>query len=107
MSFYKNVQGIKPHIIDTHEEIPVGELRFYKGINCRGEKLQLVYQCVDIAQLNSVFTSTACEDCVITRIDKFLHPDDYCPDNTDNCKLCMKHERSDNKDVTFVEYELL
>ena len=105
MSFYKNIQSFKPHIIDKHEEIPVGELRLYKGINCKGEKLQLVYQCVDIAQRNPN-TSTVCEGCVMVRIDKFLHPD-YCPGSNDNCKRCLAQERSDARDVTFVEYELL
>ena len=105
MSFYKNVQSLKPHTIDKHEEIPVGELRLYNGINCRGEKLQLVYQCVDKAQLNPD-TLTTCKDCVMVRIGKFLHPD-YHPGSNDNCKLCLAHERSDKKDVTFVEYELL
>lgn len=104
MSFYKNVHSIKPHTVDEHEVIPVGELRLYSGINCKGEKLQLVYQCVDITHTN---TFTSCEDCAMTKIDKFLHPDDFCPSCRDNCKPCLMHERGDMKDVTFVEYELL
>ena len=107
MSFYKNVQSLKSHVFDRREEIPVGELRLYKGINCRGEKLQLVYQCIDITQLNQDISIT-CENCIMTKIDKFLHPDDYEYSGCrDNCKRCTVLGRSDAKDVTFVEYELL
>lgn len=107
MSFYKNIQSIKPHIVDKQEFIPVGELRLYNGINSRGEKLKLVYQCVDITN-EDLFAFNTCRNCVMTKIDKFLHPDDYEYSRCrNNCKRCIALERSDNKEVTFVEYEFL
>lgn len=105
MSFYKNIQSIKPHIVDKSEDIPVGELRLYSGINCKGEKLKLVYQCIDITNKDPF---NACKDCAMTEIEKFLHPDDYEYSRCrNNCKRCTALRRSDNKEVTFVEYEFL
>lgn len=82
MSFYKNVQSIKPHIVDKQEFIPVGELRSVPALG-------IVYECVP-------YERGGCASCVFSIFHSHFK----------GCKICCQGNRKDNTAVIFKIAEL-